>query len=278
VWPAFIRRHTLSAMTRATRAGLIKFALLTGAADSATAGITTAAKDGTAITTSDIIIGVLELAVTANTWTDITSSSAIIAGGKITCPNSDTDVVAVWWMATDAGLQVASPIVQAEVGAGALANTNITIANISTTDVLIAAIEINTTTGAWTDRTDTTSVTAANTVQCTASTNTNALFVMWMDLSGPRGFAALNLQFGIATIDSSPSTDPSSATLTGINAEDVLLVALVVDETDYDALDEVASVSSVASDDTLTVDEPSPTATAGAKILCFYQKSNDLDA
>ena len=268
----------MSAMTRATRAGLIKFALLTGAADSATTGITTAAKDGTAITTSDIIIGVLELEVTHNTWTDITSSSAIIAGGKITCPNSDTDVVAVWWMATDAGLQVSSPIVQAEVGVGALANTNITIADISETDVLIAAIEINTATGAWTDRTDTTSVTAANTVQCTASTNTNALFVMWTDLSGPRGFAALNLQMGIATIDASPTAYPSSATLTGINAEDVVLIALEVDETDYDAIDELTSVISVESDDTLAINEPSPTASASSKILVFYQKSNDLDA
>jgi hypothetical protein len=184
----------------------------------------------------------------------------------------------VWWLAQDAGLQVSSPFVRAEVGAGALADTDITISGIATTDNIICAVEINATSGAWTDRTATTSITAADTVQCTASTNGNSLFVMYMDLSGPRGFSALNLQFGIGTIDSSPSTDPSSATLTGINDEDILLVCLCVDESDYDALDELTSVASVSADDTLSIDEPSPTATAGAKLLCFYQKSNDLAA
>lgn len=262
-------------MTRATRAGLIKFALLTGAADSSTAGITCAAGDGIAITTDDILICVMELAQTTNVWTDVTETSSIIAG-KVKCPESANDIIAVLWLATNAGLQVSSPFVAAEVGAGALANTNITITGIETSDVLIAAIEINTTSGAWTDRTATTTITAADTVQCSDSTNTNALFVIYMDLSGPRGFSALNLQFGIATIDSSPSTDPSSATLTGINSNDVPLVNLVVDEIDYDALDEVTGVTSVASDDTLSINEPSPTATAGAKIFCLYQKSEDL--
>ena len=265
-------------MNRATRAGLLKFALVNGAADSATVGVTTAAQDGTAITTNDILIAVLELAATTNVWTDVTTSSAIIAGGKATFPNSAGDVVALLWMARDAGQQVSSPFIASEVGAGALANTNITIAGIETSDVLVAVVEINVTTGAWANRTGNSSITAANTIQCSDSTNGNSVFVIYMDTTGPRSFSALNLQFGIATIDSSPSTDPSSATLTGINAEDVLLVAVVVDETDFDIIDDLTSVAVVASDDTLTIDEPSPTATAGSKIFCLYQKSNDLDA
>ena len=267
----------MTGMTRAVRAGLIKFAILTGAADSATAGITCTAGDGTAISANDVLVGVLNIATTTNAWTNDTASSSISAT-KVLCPASANDKVAVWWMARDAGLQVSSPFVAAEVGAGALANTAITIAGIETSDVLISVIEVDASTGAWTDRTAATTITAANTVKCTSSTNGNSLFVMYMDLTGPRSFSALNLQMGIATIDSSPSTDPSSATLSGVNAEDVLLVCLCVDETDYDALDELTSVTSVSADDTLTVDEPSPTATAGAKLLCFYQKSNDLDA
>lgn len=268
----------MTGMTRAVRAGLIKFAIVSGATDSATVGLTVAAGDGVAITTSDILVGVMELATTTNVWTDVTADSAIIAGGKITCPESNTDKIAVWWMARDAGLQVDSPFVASEVGVGALANVAIAIAGISTSDILIAAVEIDTSSGAWTDRTAATSITAASEVKCTESTNGNALFVMYMDLSGPRSFSSLNLQFGIGTIDSSPSTDPSSATLTGVNADDVLLVVLCVDETDYDALDDFTSTTSIAADDTLTIDEPSPTATAGAKLLCFYQKSNDLAA
>lgn len=269
----------MSGMQRARRAGLIKFALLTGAADSATAGITCTAGDGTAITTSDQLIGVMELAQTTNAWSDKTANSSITSGGKVLVPESANDKVAVWWMACDAGLQVASPFIAAGVGAGALANTDITITGIETTDTIICAVEIDATSGAWTDRTAATSITATNTVQCTASTAGNSLFVMYMDKSGPRGFSSINLQFGIATVDASPSSEPSTATLTGINDEDKLLVALCADETDYDALDELSSYITVSADNTLTItSQPSPTSTVGAKLLCFYQKTNDLAA
>ncbi len=268
----------MGGMTRATRAGLLKFALVSGAADSATTGISVAAEDGTAITTSDIIVGCMELAQTTNVWTDRTAASAIIAGGKITVPASENDTIAVWWLARDAGRQTASPFIAAEVGAGGLANTDITITGISTSDTLICAVSINSTTGAWTDQTSDTTITAADTVQCANATTGTYLFVMYMAQDNVRAFSSLNLQFGIGTIDSSPSTDPSSATLTGINDEDEVLVCLCVDETDYDALDELTSVVTAVADDTLTIDEPSPTATAGAKLLCFYQKTNDLAA
>lgn len=263
-------------MTRATRAGLLKFAMVAGAADSSTAGITTAAQDGTAITTSDILIAVMELATSTNTWTDVTSSSDIIAGGKVTLPNSASDTVAILWMATNAERQVASPFIASEIGAGAGANSDITISGINTSDVIIMAVEVNATTGAWTDRTGNTTITAADTVQCSDSTSGNTVIVIYMDMTGPRGFSALNLHFGIATIDSSPSSIPSTATLTGVNAEDVLLVAVIVDETDFDVLADLSSVSVVSADDTLTITEPSPTATFESKIFCLYQKSNDL--
>jgi hypothetical protein len=265
-------------MTRAVPKALIKFALFAGAADSATAGLACAAEDGTAITTNDIIIGCIEMAQTTNVITDRTSAAAIIAGGKITVTASANDVIACWWLARDAGLQVASPFIASEVGAGTTADTNITITGISTTDVIISAVSVNTTTGAWTDQTNDTTITAANTVQCGNDTSSTTVVVLWMDLSGPRSFSSLNLQFAVGTIDSSPSTDPSSATLTGINDEDIVLSVVCVDETDYDVLDDLTSVTTVASDDTLTVDEPSPTATAGAKLLVFYQKTNDLAA
>ena len=265
-------------MTRATRAGLLKFALVNGAADSSTVGVTTAAQDGTAITENDILIGVMELAATTNAWTDVTASSAIIAGGKVTFPASAGDVVAILWLARDAGLQVASPFVASEVGAGGLGDTDITIAGIATGDSLVAVIEINATSGAWANRTGNSSITAANTIQCSDSTDGNSVYVIYMDKTGPRGFSALNLHFGIATIDASPTDFPSSATLTGINAEDVILSAMAVDETDYDILDDLTSVTLVSADDTLVINEPSPTAVASSKMFCLYQKSNDLDS
>lgn len=268
----------MTGMERATRAGLIKFALLTGAADSSTAGITCAAQDGIALAVGDILIGVINLTQTTNLWVDVTATSSIIAG-KLKCPESNNDVIAVWWMAATSSVgQVASPFLAAEVGAGALGATAITIAGVETSDVLVSVIEIDVTSGAWTDRTDNSEITDSDEIKCSDSTNGNSVFAMYMDLTGPRAFAAVNIQMGIATIDSSASTDPSVATLTGINAEDVVLVALVVDETDYDVIDELTSLITVSADDTLEVDEPSPFATSGSKILVFYQKSNDLDA
>jgi hypothetical protein len=265
-------------MTQATRAGLIKFAFVSGAADSATAGIAVAAQDGVAITTSDILIGVLELATTTNAWDEITADAEIIAGGKVTIPNSASDTVAIWWMATDAGRQVASPFVASEVGAGAGSSSDITITGIATSDLLISVIEIDATTGAWTDRTGNSSITDADTIQCSDSTAGNSVWCMYMDRTGPRAFSSLNLQVGIATIDASPTLQPSTATLTGVRVGDTVLVALTVDETDYDILDEFASLITVASDDEILITgEPSPTsATAGSKMLCFYQKANDL--
>jgi len=266
----------LGGMTQATRSAVLKFALLTGAADSATAGITCTAGDGTAITTSDIIVGCLELAVTTNVWTDRTAAAAIIAGGKVTVTNSENDKVAVWWLARNAAGQVDSPFIAGGVAIGAGANASMTLTGIALTDTLISVIEINATTGAWTDRTAATSIYAADVIRCTSSTSGNSVYVLYMDNSGPRGFSTLNLQMGIATIDSSPTSDPSSATLTAIHDKDVVFNALCVDETDYDALYDLTAYCTPGTH-ILTVDEPSPTATAGAKILVWFQKSNDLE-
>jgi hypothetical protein len=264
-------------MTRATRAALIKFAVVAGAADSSTAGISVAAEDGTAITTNDIIIACVELAQTSNAKTDRTAASAIIAGGKITVPASANDTILVWWMARDAGQQVSSPYIRAEIAAGGSADTNMAIAGIATSDLLICVASIHSTTGAWTDRTANSSITSAGNVQCDESTTGEYIFVVWMDLSGPRSFSALNLQFALANIDTSPSTDPSSATVSGLKSEDTLQVVLCLDETDGDVLDELTAVSSCTVDGTLTVDEPSPTASSGAELFVFWQKANDLD-
>ena len=260
---------------KAVRAGLVKFALLTGAADSATAGITCTAGDGTAITLNDLIIGAIELAVTTNVWTDRSASCEIITGGKVTVPNSENDKVAVFWLARDAGLQVDSPFVASGIGTGALANVSIPVTGILTTDDLIAVIEVNTASGAWTDRTAASSIYTDGNVRCTSSTNGNTIYVLWMDQSGPRGFSAFHPRFYIGTIDTSPTTDPSSATVTGVDTTDKILSVLCVDETDYDILNDLTVYTTIAAADTVTIDEPSPTATSGAKLLVFVQKGVD---
>jgi hypothetical protein len=262
-------------LDKAVDKALIKFALLTGAADSATVGITCTAGDGTALALRDKIIACVNIAVTENTVTDITANAGIIAGGKLTVPDSANDKVGVWWMSCSAERQCSSPFIQSEIGTGALANTSITVTGISLTDKLISVIEFNTSTGAWTDRTAASSIYAADTVRCTSSTNGNSIYVLWMDESGPRGFSSFLPRFGIATLDASPTAYPSTATLTGIKENEVILSVFCVDETDYDILDDLTSVTTASADDTLTISEPSPSMTVSAKLLVFYQGGVD---
>ena len=262
-------------MTRAHRAGLIKYAQIAGAADSATTGLAMAAEDGTKITTDDIIIACIELAASTNDKTDLTAGATIIAGNKITVPDSNNDVVCCWWLATNAGLQQSSPFVQSEIGTGVSADTNITIADISVTDVLISVVSIDDTTGAWTDQTSDITITAANTIQCSNSTTGEKLYALWMDASGPKAFSALHLRFALGNLDASPSSQPSTVTISAILAVDTPFSVLCLDETDGDILDDLTTVSTAA-DGSLSVVESSPTDQAGAEVLVFWQKANDI--
>ena len=270
-------------MTLAVRAGLVKFALVAGAADSSTAGISVAAEDGTAITANDTIIACIELATSTNDKTDRTVVAAIIAGGRITVPTSTSDVIAVWWLAAAAGQQVSSPIILSGDADGAGGAVATTLTGISTTDILICCVSVHSTTGAWTDQTSDTTISDADEITVANSTTGERIFAIWMDTSGPRGFAAMNVQFGMGNMDASPSDLPSEVTISAIKAEDVPLIVLAFDETDGDLLSDLSGEATITTDGTITIDDtyvvsdPSPTDLAGADLLVFYQKSNDLD-
>jgi len=64
--------------------------------------------------------------------------------------------------------------------AGAGADTNIAVSGITVNDKLLAVIEIATSTGIPTDRTGTTSITSAGNIQCTVSTSSDKLIVLWL--------------------------------------------------------------------------------------------------
>lgn len=79
------------------------------------------------------------------------------------------------------------PVLKRGFGAGANANTNITITGIKPGDVIVSVYELQPPTGSSggaiaNDRTATTSITAANTVQCTASTASNQVDVLYWSL------------------------------------------------------------------------------------------------
>lgn len=250
-----------------TRAANIKFALLTGAADSATAGITCAAKDGTAIAVGDQLIAVVNIAVTTNLPTDDTANASIIAG-KVKCTASANDLIAVWWMACTADAdQQASPMIEGDLVDGAGANTAIAVSGIMEKDALICSVEIATTTGAWTDRTDTTTITDDAEVKCSAATDSDTLLLMWHAKDNVTAEASMYLRFALANMGLS---DESDITVTGIKTEDEVLCCYATDETSALGLDEVAAEVEITDDDTIRVDQVSPTVTAGADLWVFW--------
>lgn len=250
-----------------TRSANIKFALLTGAADSSTAGITCTAKDGTAIAVGDQLIAVVNIAVTTNLPTNDTASSSIIAG-KVKCPTSTDDKVAVWWMAcTSNADQQASPMIEGDLVDGAGANTAIAVSGIMLKDTLISCIEIAVTTGALTDRTDTTTITANGEIKCSAATDSDQLMVMWHAKDQVTAEASMCLRFTLGTMGVS---DGSDITITGIKTDDEVLVCYATDETSAEGLDEVAAEVEITDDDTIRIDQVSPTVTAGCKLWCFW--------
>lgn len=258
----------MGGMTQSRPGALIGFDLVAGAADSSTVGLSVSDPDSNAIKTGDEVIACIELAQTTNAWTDITDDAEIITGGKVTVPASANDNVAVWWMKTDPdydeGRIVSSPYLRAEVAAGALANTNIAISGSNTTDVIVSVVEVNATSGAWTDRTLTSSFTSDGYLQCTASTNGNSIFVLWLD-GDVAADSSVCYKFAIATLGLS---DESDLTLTGVATADSIPVCVAVDETDYDLLDAIQEAEiTITAADTFRIDQVSPTVTAGAK--CF---------
>lgn len=76
------------------------------------------------------------------------------------------------------------PQIKQAVVAGANANTNITVTGIKLGDTIVSVFEFQPPTAGSgntiaADRTSTTSITAANTIQCTQSTASNQLQITW---------------------------------------------------------------------------------------------------
>lgn len=250
-----------------TRSALLKFALLTGAADSDTVGITCAAKDGTAIAVGDQLIAVVNIATTTNLPTDDTTNASIIAG-KVKTTASASDLVAVWWMAcTSDADQMASPMIEGDLVAGAGAATGIAVSGIKALDSLICSVEIATSTGAWTDRTDTTTITDDAEIECSVATTSDMLLLMWHAKDNVTAEASMYLRFDLANMGLS---DESDITITGIKPEDEVLVCYATDEASALGLDEVAAEVVITEDDTIRIDQVSPTVTAGADLWVFW--------
>src|SRR4030042_1549261 len=79
--------------------------------------------------------------------------------------------------------------------------------------------------------------------------------------------ASMYLRFTLGTMGVS---DGSDITITGIKTEDEVLVCYATDETSAEGLDEVAAEVEITDDDTIQIDQVSPTVTGGAKLWVFW--------
>jgi hypothetical protein len=163
--------------------------------------------------------------------------------------------------------QQASPMIEGDLVAGAGASTSIAVSGIMLRDALISVVEVEVTSGAFTDRTAASSIYADGYIRCSAATTSDMLMVMWHAKDQATAEASMYLRFTLGTMGVS---DGSDITITGIKSDDEILVCYATDETSAEGLDEVAAEVEITDDDTIRIDQASPTITGGCKLWCFW--------
>jgi len=259
-------------MSQAVSAALLRVAIVDG--DSANTAIACADAAGNDIGANDTIVACIEQKTETNLSTDRTSTTTVSAAGEIKCSDdTDDDKLIVLWMAQEAPAnQQASPSFGFALVDGDSANTDIAVVdklgdNIDADDALFAVIEKTASTGAVVDRTATSSITSDGNIQCTADTSGDQLIVAWMSRTGARAYNSVCMKFTLATMGLS---DESDVTVTGIATEDEVLAVFALDETSALPLDEVAAETVITDDDTVEINQVSPTVTAGAQLWVLW--------
>lgn len=79
-------------------------------------------------------------------------------------------------------IEIKAGLIKSALVTGAAADTNITVTGIKKGDHLIIVLESAATSALLTDRTATTTITAADTIQCSVDTSTDKLVVFWQPL------------------------------------------------------------------------------------------------
>lgn len=122
---------------------------------------------------------------------------------------------------------------------GAAANTNIAVTGITTDDTIICALELSATHYLPTDQTRRCSITSAGYIQCTKTTATDTLWVLWHDASSNAAIDAPCLKFNYVN-GAAASTNMA---VTGIATEDTLLAAIAVTDTTAEWADDLDQCS-----------------------------------
>ena len=245
-------------MTNAVGSLSLQTAVVAGAGANANIAVT-------GIAVEDTLIAVQESAVTTADPTDRTAASSITSAGNIQCTAATTSDTLIVLFHDASGPGIDSPCIKAFLGTGNDADTNITVTGIALEDTLLGVYELTSLDAVWTDRTATSSITAANTIQSTeAFTNTTSdqCLTIYHDASG-RGINSASLKWGQC------NGSATTSTLTGISTEDTLLLVLELAVTSNIATDRTATTTITAAN-TLT----SGTSTVNDKLLVLYHDAS----
>jgi len=165
--------HDASAQSQS--ASCLKFALVAG--DTATTDIAV-----TGIVTADTLLGCIEFDGTSGAPTDRTSEASITSDGNVQLTTTDTsgDFLLVCYHDAS-GQAIASPCLKWGQCNGSA--TTSTLSGIATEDKLLLVLELSQTDYLPTDRTSTTTISAANTLTNGATTENDKLLVLYHDAS-----------------------------------------------------------------------------------------------
>ena len=127
---------------------------------------------------------------------------------------------------------------KSSIQAGAAANTDITVTGISTDDTIIAALELNATHYLPTDQTRRCTITDTNDVQCSKTTASDVVWILYHDASA-QGIEAPCLKY----VQVNGAAANTNMAITGIATEDTLLCVMALADTTAAWTDDLAQCS-----------------------------------
>ncbi len=179
----------------------------------------------TGITTADTLIQVLEFSQTHYLPNDRTKQCTITSAGYIQCTlTTENDLLWVLWHDAS-GRGIASPCLKFSMVTADGSNpttTNIAVTGITTKDTILACVQSEATTAAFSDETTTTTIPADGYILCSGAAAATVLWVLWHDVSG-QGRDSLCLRF---TQAKAATQSTHYVRVPGIQTSDVLLAVV----------------------------------------------------
>jgi len=274
----------MAKMSQTIATSNLQFAIVDGA--NADTDITVTALNGTSLAYGDVLVCVMEMAVTTNAWTDQTANCSIQSDGKLQCTNSTaSDRLFVLWEAATNALGYASFCIKSGIDLSVSAGQDtFDIAGIEAGDPVILCVGIDGTTGAMQDVTKWAICSNDGEVEISTWTDSDEgpspltfdddVFCLYYDMNaGGTGNLSDLADTGhcLQPVVVSGAGADTNIAITGIVTDDRLVCVLELDGTDYNIVADRTSTSSITSDGNIQC----TASTSGNKLFVLW---NDTSA